>query len=135
MPYRFKICNSQLKLATEATPISLVFRETFICLLSISKRRLCRLRMLLLIIFIVLISSRLILVLSFVLFCFFLICPAEVRVHLIHSCVLYAVKCSNCFYIWQCVNKKTVNFRWNELFEIELFLHLTVCKQKKSVLS
>ena len=60
------------------------------------KRLLCKLKLFSLIIFIILISSRLILVLCFFyFFIFFLICPAEIAVRLIHSCVLYAVKHSN----------------------------------------
>ena len=70
-----------------ATPVSLDFRVTFIYLLSLFKRLLCRLRLLSLIIFIILISSRLILVL-----CIFLIWPDEIGVRLIHPCVLYTVK-------------------------------------------
>ena len=70
-----------------ATPISFYFRITSICLLSLFKRLLCRLKELSVIIFIIIISSWLILVL-----CFFLICPAEIRVRLIHLCVSYAFK-------------------------------------------
>ena len=44
--------------------------------------------------FIILISSRLILALFF----FFLICPAEIGVCLIHLCVLFAVKYGSNFY-------------------------------------
>ena len=72
-----------VKISYLATPISLDFRITFIYLLSLSKRLLCKLKVM--IIFIILISSYLILVLC-----------AKIGERLIHPCILHAIKYGIC---------------------------------------
>ena len=66
------------EISYQGTPMSWDFRVTFVYQLSLFKRQSCRLKFLSLIIFIILISSCLILIL-----CFFLICPAKIDMHLI----------------------------------------------------
>ena len=104
----YAICKSA-EISHMATPICLDFCVIFIYLLSLFTRLLCRLKVLSLIIFMILISSRLILVLCF----FVLICPAEIGVRLILTCVLYAFK--------------------NGTYKSYMYIHLNVCKQMTNV--
>ena len=82
----YAICRFKIRISYLATSISLDLRATFIYL-SLFKRLLCRLKVLL-IIFILFISSRLMLLLYF---CGVLICPAEIRVYFIHRQIRYLV--------------------------------------------